>query len=181
MAELGFILSKMEEGLLVQDVLDMGAWLVPDIHYQTPELARITMLGDYERFRKVTRLFFILHPSYLRVPLDVREASKEGKSVYFIMQRNGGPTIDFLSSVEFSEGGEHRIKPGFIAHYSTFWNTETQQNEKMPAALLKLYRELSGLVRRLSTPRRTGVRTYWIGKEVQQLLAAGSLHLGIDE
>lgn len=179
MAELGFILSRQEEEALVRSALDVGASLVPDMDYTTPDAAQITTYPEYEEHRRQTRMFFILHPSYVTAPIGLRETPKDNKRVFFIVQRTGGPTVDFLSSVEFSEAGRSKINPGFLAHHKTFWNTKTQRNEDMPAALLELYRELSLAVKRMAIRQRVGVRTYWVGKAVQKLIENGVLDLGI--
>ncbi len=180
MAEFGFVLSKREEEALVRAALDSGAWLVPDVDYKTPEAARISTYTEYEGYRGSTRMFLIVHPSYFAAPLEMKETSKEGKCVYFIMQRNGGPTIEFMSSVEFREAGRAKINPGFLAHHKTFWNPKTHRNEDMPAALLKLYRELSSIAKKIATRQKVGMRTYWIGNVVKDLIEAGKLCLGID-
>lgn len=179
MAELGFILSKEEEEGLVVRALDASAWLVPDIDHQAPEPLRVTTLREYEECRKSTRMFFIQHPSYVKGPLEMREALKDGKRVFFVMQRNGGPAIEFMSSVEFAEGGRAKINPGFLGHHKTFWNPATQRNEEMPTDLLRLYRELSTEVKRMATREKVGVRTYWIGNVIQDRINTGSLRLGM--
>ena len=179
MPELGFVLTKQEEEGVIRHALSRGAWLVPDIDYKTSEPTRITTYEEYEECRKSTRLFFILHPSFSDTPLEMRETVKDRRQVFFVMPRNGGPSVEFLSSVEFSESGRAKINPGFIAHHKTYWNPRTQRNDAVPAALLELYRELSAEAKRVAMREKVGVRVYWIGRVVRRLMEAGKLQLGI--
>ena len=179
MAELGFVLTKQEEEGLIRHALGRGCWLVPDVDYESPEPIRITTYEQYEGCRKSTRLFFILHPSFSGAPLEMRETIKDNRRVFFVVQRNGGPTIDFLSSVEFSEAGQAKINPGFLAHHKTYWDPRAQKNESVPAALPEFYRDLSAEAKKLTVREKVGVRVYWIGREVQRLIESRKLQLGI--
>lgn len=120
MPELGFVLSASEETNVLKLVFDQGGWLVPDLNYTIPQYVTIGSYETYLDYRKQTRLFFILHPSYLKSPLDLHSIEKDGRTVYFIMQRNGGPTIDFLSCVEYKEKGKAYISTGSLSHYPTY-------------------------------------------------------------
>ena len=179
MAELGLILSKNEESRLVERALHAGCWLLPDVHYEAPQPTRISKIEEFDQWRKSTGLFFIQHPSFVKTPVEMTEIEKDGKKVFFIMQRNGGPTIDFMTAAEFEEGGRAKINPGFLAHHKSFWNSSTQRNEDMPPELLSLFRELSAEAKQMARRERVGVRTYWIGTVIQKQLGAGALHLGI--
>ena len=179
MPELGFILTTEEEEGVIRSALRNGAWLVPDIGHETSEPLQIKTYEEYERCRKSTRLFFIIHSSFYKVPLEMRETVREGQHVFVVMQRNGGPVIEYLSSVEFSEGGQANINPGFLAHHKTFWNPKAQENQAVPTTLLELYRELCAEAKNVARREKVGVRVYWIGRAVRQLIEAGKLHLGI--
>jgi len=179
MAELEFILSKVEEETLLKTALGSSCWFVPDINYGTAKPAHVTTYEEFKKYRERTRMFFILHESYIAAPLEMREILKDGQRVFFVMQRNGGPSIDFMSSVEFIEEGRTKINPGSLAHHKTFWNPKTRRNEETPGVLLKLYRELSAVVKKVATRHKVGVRTYWIGNAVHDRIKSGQLDLGI--
>jgi len=179
MPELGFILGKEEEARIIQCALNHGAWIVPDIGHESAEPLRVSTYAEYEVVRKSTRLFFIMHESYYMVPLEMIETVRDGRRVFTVMQRNGGPSIEFLSSVEFCENGQLKINPGFLAHHNTFWNQRAKANQSPPSPLLNLYRTLCAEGKNVARREKVGVRVYWIGREVRQRIDEGKLQLGI--
>lgn len=179
MPELGFILTQDEEMRVIRHALSMGTWFVPDIGHETAEPLRIETYAEYEHHRKMTRLFFIAHRSFSTTPLEMRETLRDEHRVYRIKQRNGGPVIDFLSSVEFHEDGKAKINPGFLAFHRTFWNANAQENQVPKPSLVTAYRELCAEVRKIAKREKVGLRTYWIGRGIRQRIGAGELQLGI--
>lgn len=179
MAEVGIVLSREEEANLVKLALSMKAWLTPDLDYVAPWPIRIKTYDDYKVHRQRARLFFILHDSFFVAPLEMRKIEKGGRSVYFIMQRNGGPTIDFLSTVEYEEHGKTHLGPGFLAYHRTFWNPKSEANEVPSEGLISFFKELTRTVKKASIRTKVGVRTYWIGKATTGLLEKGIKHLGV--
>jgi hypothetical protein len=173
------MLTKEEEEGVIRSALLLGAWLVPDIGHQTSTPLQIKTYEEFKEHRKSTRLFFIIHPSFYTVPLEMRETVRDGRHVFMVMQHNGGPAIEFLSSVEFTEGEQRKINPGFLAHHKTFWNPKVHENQAMPPTLLQLHSELCAQVKKVARREKVGVRVYWIGRAVRQLIEAAKLHLGI--
>jgi hypothetical protein len=180
MAELGILLTPTEERSIVEFVLSKGAFLVPDIDYSSGEHATVRSLSDYLRYRAATRLFFIVHQDYLTAPLEMRQTVKGGNLVYYVTQRNGGPSIDFLSTVEFTENSIAKVNPGFIAHHCTFWNPITGQNEKPPTSMIRLFGEIRSVIRSMAMSAKLGKRSYLIGEEMSAALKSGTKTLGID-
>jgi hypothetical protein len=180
MTELGILLTSSEERSLVEFVLSKGAFLVPDIDYSSGEYVAIRSLSDFLRYRAATRLFFIVHEDYLIAPLEMRQTVKGGNLVYYVMQRNGGPTIDFLSTVEFTENSEAKVNPGYVAYHRTFWNPKIGENEKPPNSMVRLFGEIRSFIRNMATAAKLGKRTYLIGEEMNAALKRGTKTLGID-
>lgn len=177
--EMDIVLSRQEEAEVVKLALRLKAWLVPDMNYPVPRPLQIRSYSDYEKYRGQERLFFILHASFMVTPLEMHEIEKEGRTVYYIVQKNGGPTIDFLSSVEYEEDGKSYVGSGFLAYHGTFWNPETHRNEKAPEALISFYAALTGMVKQIAVRTKVGARIYWIGREIAAQIERGEKYLGI--
>jgi len=114
MPQLDFLLSANEERRLVSAAFEQCLRLVPDADYDTPRYVTAGNLIRYCAYRARTQLFFILADDYVRSPLEFRCFSagpKPGR--YFIMQRNGGPTIDLRAPSQRRESATSEYGSGF--------------------------------------------------------------------
>jgi hypothetical protein len=160
--DLLFARSDCED--VVRFVLDLGATLVPS-NLRTAEVTRISNLDDYcIHLDSMEKLFHIQHPSFERCPLDVRRA--DGKNHFYVMLRNGGPTVDFLGPYEFEEAGKTHIGCGFIGYYPTFWNTQTHANEPAPTEQKRFYEQVLRQIRSNTIRMKVGKRTFWASRSV---------------
>lgn len=173
MPELTLYFSKKDEREFVRYVLEHGAWLVPDLDYRKPKYMVIRTEKTYQAFRRRSGLFFVLRDSYFQSPLEIGSVEKRGKIIHYISQRNGGPTIEFLPSIEFRERAHKYISMGSIGHYPTYWNTISCSMEKPPEALRSFYKFLVKWIKRKSIRIKPGVRTYWVGKHAVEAVRRG--------
>jgi len=168
------LFGRAETEEFVRFILEAGAWLVPS-HLPGPDVVRIldiaafqTCLGDMEK------LFHIQHEDFNRCPLEVRSArSAEGRVVFYVAPKIGGPTLDLLGPYEFEENGETRIGGGFISYYPAYWNTQTLSNEVAPLAQKAFYKKLLNYVRANAVKTKAGKRTYWVGTSTATLFREG--------
>lgn len=161
-------------------LLGKGAVLVPDVEFGSPIHDEVRTVEDYLRFRETTRLFFVLHDSFTVAPLELRSIQREGGQRYYVMQRSGGPTIDFLSTVQFVEEGVDKVNPGYLAFHRTFWDPKAGENRRPPDDLLKLYDELRSLLKTCAKHVKIGTRRYWVGNEMDTALRSGVRSIGIE-
>lgn len=91
MPETGFVLSGSDELVLTQEILKMGAVIVPDLHYPNDRPIQISDLPSFGENRKHTRLFFVLHPTFQEEPLEMREIVRDGRPSWYVGPRSGGP------------------------------------------------------------------------------------------
>src|SRR5690349_10799711 len=125
MPELGIVLNSAEEGRLIWRALREGAWLVPDLHYPTSAHDRLQLMSSIKLpYKKHVYSSSCTNVRKGTVGDEIRLAGRHPH--YCVFQRNGGPTINFLSTVEFVESAETIVNPGFIAHYPAFWNPVLQ-------------------------------------------------------
>jgi hypothetical protein len=178
MSEMSFVLNADEERLFVSAVFETGAWMIPNLHFQTPAMPTIVNVEEYYTYREKTSLFFILHDSYKLCPIELSAGEKHGARFFFVMQRNGRPTINYLSTSQFMKDGKLNLNPGFLSYYPTFWNTIVGENQKSPSSLPVLFRRLSANLRARSKSIRFGKRTYMVGKKTIEQVEAGRIEIG---
>jgi hypothetical protein len=118
MPQTDVLFSRTEHEELVGFVFAQGAWLVPS-RLATPRVTQIIDIASYRtHVDRAEKLFHIQHKSFERAPLEVRHThSPEGGDIFYVAQREGGPTLDLPGPYDFEEGGMARVAGGFISHY----------------------------------------------------------------
>ena len=106
---------------------------------------------------------------------------KPGGTVYFVRQRVGGPTIDFMGGGLFDESGSRFIRPGYLAYHSTYWNSKKRRMEKAPAELVTTYQALVKAIRKSATRIKPGKRVYWLGDDAKRQLLTGVKLVGYEK
>lgn len=178
MPEINILFSRTEDEGIVRHVLSLGGWLVPS-SLDSLRLLRINDIAGYrKRFDQQERLFHIQHKSFDLAPLEVRHAlTHDGRNIWYVAQRNGGPTVDLLGPYDFDDGGRHRIAGGFLGHYPTFWNPNVRANQAATTTQKEFYGALLRHIRANALKTRAGKRTCWIGRTTATDLKAGLVTL----
>lgn len=169
--QLDFYLSKEDKMELVALLFSKGATLIPSLHYPSEEYIELHSLKAYEEHVDKNRLMHIVHPSFSNMKLEFDSFEKEGKKVFYILQRYGGPTIDFYSPGNIVKKGVEFIGPGFVSIYSYYWKIK----EKLPASdeLKSFYRDLIDFIKNRSTPIKYAKRIYYVGFGANQAILRG--------
>lgn len=179
MPELDAFLGREDQRALASLLLAEGAVLVSDKNYETSHHQRLRSVDEFERARlDGVSLFYILSDAFDKSPLEMRFLKEKGN--YFIMPRNGGPAIEYSCGAVFFKDGIQHIAQSFLAHYSTYWNTLSNKNEKSPEELKLFYSKVARHVKAVSTKIRTKNRIYWIGTEAERLRRKGAKFVGVD-
>jgi hypothetical protein len=173
MAQLDFYLNGNDKNSLVSYVLSEGGYLVPDINYNGPKFNVIDNLEDYQLHVNQNRLLFILHNSYSKQSLTWRKIQKENKTVYYIPQRVGGPTIDFYSPGLIEKDGQHYIGPGNVSHYPSYFDTALNSYLSVSEELKLFYKRLISQIKKNSYAIKLNKRTYWIGNGAIKDISSG--------
>lgn len=171
MAQMDFYLSRQDKIELVEFLFLKGAKLVPSLHYPTEGYIELSTLDEYEKHVDENILIHITHPSFTTRRLEMDFFEKDGKRVFYICQRYGGPTIDFYSPGKIIENGISFIGPGFISIYPYSWNGK----EKVPASseLKSFYKDTSTFIKNRSTRLKNGRREYQITTGTIQAIQNG--------
>ncbi|MBI1929367.1 hypothetical protein HYR99_34625 [Candidatus Poribacteria bacterium] len=185
MAEAEFFLDSEDELEVMNFIFENGGWFVPDIRYKTNEYIDVRNEKEYLGCREATRLFFILHQTYLKSPLEMRpcESQIDGQRFYFIMPRNGGPTLDFYCPKPFIKDEVLHLPPGALGYYPTFWNTTAERNEKTPQEVVGFYRQIVKQIRENSSQavsNQTG-RSFYLSERALKKLKNGAKLVGLED
>jgi hypothetical protein len=180
MAETGAYLCDQDLLDIGESVFAHGAALVPDERYAQPTYVRITSTETLTRKLKSEdspRLWFVVSPAWERSPLEMDFVVKEERQIYYVRQKNGGPSIDIYYPRPFGTPNGLRLRPGYIAYHREFWNPVNQRMEAPPPELVEEYKRLRTFVARGGRRIREAGRSFIVTKNVDQLGAV----LGISD
>jgi hypothetical protein len=165
--------SEQDLESLAGVVLSNEGLLVPDMRYSAPVYSEIADIPTLRKVRPEARLFFVLHKSYLVTPLEMRCFSGEGTAMWYIVQRNGGPSIDIFCPGQVETASSKIIGQGYMGYHPTFWNPSTARNEQPPPALKQMYALLQRHIKQHATRVTLAKRTFWIGQDAVRLSRLG--------
>ena len=180
MPEMKLFMTEKDELELIRFVLGQECWLIPDIDYDSPRHQNISTERQFRDYRKRARLFFIVRDDILKSPLEMRRISKDGRTVFYIGQRRGGPTIDFLTSGTFIEKDQRFIRPGSLGHHPTYWNTLERKMVKPPAKFREVNKHLSRFVRETARHLVVERHSIWLWTEAEKEVRRGAKLVGFE-
>jgi len=182
MRELNLYQTEEDELELVKAALAEGCRMVPDSNYETPTVPTIDTVEAFRLCRLNERHFFILHERFQRLPITLRQISKDGKLRYYISPSQGGPFLEFMGGDIFvnEETGVKHIRSGFLAYRPEYWDEGLTKKEKAPSGLAETYRQLAKVIRATSTRIKPDKTVYWLGDHAKAQLLNG-VKLGLHE
>ena len=157
-----------------------GMVAVPCRDYPSSQHSIITSLDAFLKTANSCGQFFLLHETYTSCPLEIRQIiANGGRKFYYIMPRNGGPTID----LNWSVNGARLIRKGSLSHYPSYWNTLKKANMKPPEPLIQAYRKLASFIKtksqKIVAPKSK--RTFYLGTDAKRLRDGGVSLVGWDD
>lgn len=178
MAQLNFLLNKDDTVTLLNVCFQSGCVLIPSIHYDFEDYIVLNNVNDFMFFKKPVSLFLIVQQKYLMSPLRMDFfIDSLGQKKYYIVQRVGGPTIEFLSS--FSTKIPKEIKYGFISIYPFFYDNDNNKI-KPKQEVVELYKKFISVIKKNSNQIIFIKRKYWVGEMTLQEAIAKKIKLPPD-
>lgn len=174
-------MTGRDEVELVKFVLTEGAGLIPDLDYSRPKPELLSNRSEFASARVLTRHFFIVRDDYFKMPLHLRKIEKQGKLTYYIAQRKGGPTVDFLASGVFTRDGGRFIRPGMVSHYPTFFDDQEGCLRKAPKELIGFYRHITHFLKESYLRVKPKKVTFWLSPDAQSELRQGAKLIGLED
>ncbi len=142
MPETSIVFNREDEELLVSAMLRAGARFVA-MRQTVPEYDEISDLKSFKAKRASEGFFCALHDSYFQEPLSLwRVDAGYHEGTYTVEQRVGGPAIDVLCCVEYSEDNTEWISGGSIGYYKTYKSLISGEYEPTPKSLITFYKKI---------------------------------------
>jgi hypothetical protein len=148
MPETEFYAEREDEGRLARLFFELGFYLVPDLTYETSDVAALGNVDSYDRVRLETTLFFALHNEFVHSPLKTFQIGGSGWNAgkYAIHQRQGGPSLSFLCFRPYQKNAIKWLPSGSVGYYATYKNTLTNEYEKIPSGLRGKYHQIRAYI-----------------------------------
>jgi hypothetical protein len=171
MAQLDFYFNKNEKRNLLDFFFKNDFKLIPDNHYLTENYLILNSLHDAEPFLEKNVVFHLIHDSFSKNNLLLRKIEKQGKEIYYILPKYGGPTLDsYLNGIAETKG---IYSTNFIAYYSKYFINDVE----LPASqeLKTMFKLLSNYIKKNSKSYKFLNKTVWIGNDNDQEIVASKL------
>lgn len=160
---------------LVQFLLDQNCRIVPDLNYKEPFPLLIDSMREFENTRTIQeeKLFFVLSDTWQMTPLEFGQYEKEGHTIYYIKQKNGGPTLDIFAPLPIVHKDKVVLPHGYIAYHGQFWNPAAEANEVAPNSLKSAYLNAKKILQTNAMTLKAHKRTYVIASNARKKLEEG--------
>lgn len=174
MAQTDFFLSIEEREQFVLHCFEKKCSIVPHLHYSTSDYITLHSMDEYKKCDNHT-MFSIVNSAFSDSMLGIDFNIINNRKRYFIMQRYGGPTIDFFSPI-FGQIDNKTIGPGYIGIYPFYYD---KKGEKLYPndGLKQYYNEFIKFIKKISTPVKLTKRTFWIGHKAIDLCRSAEYRL----
>ncbi|MCG2618206.1 hypothetical protein LZZ85_28180 [Terrimonas sp. NA20] len=174
MSQIDFFVCNSERRDLLSLCLGNGLTLIPDMHYQDNSYMSIKDFDGLELYNDNSPKFYLTSQKFTFYPFKIDSVINSGRLIYYIVQRQGGPYIDFFTPV-LGEVNNNIIGPGFVGIFPFYYNglQKIHPNQEF----IKAYKELVIAIKKISVKVTLGRRTFWIGKETVDLVKRGKVRL----
>lgn len=180
MPEINFYLDEGDKIDLMSFVFSEGGCIIPNLRYEKASFPLIKSIEEYKLYVNRSLLFFIVHDSYSRESLTWEKFNKEGKELFYIPQRYGGPTIDFYSPGKIEKDGIPFIGPGSVSYYPSYYSIVRGAKMDAPEAQKVLYKKISKEIKK-GFAIKPSKRRYWVGLKAIQNLRMGYKLIDVDD
>lgn len=144
MPQLDCYLCEADVVEIAEKLFEQRATIIPSLDYATPQPLVVLTLGKLREILHDVNvsLLFVLSPHWQRSPLQLASITKGGRKVFYVCQKEGGPTLDIFYPQPREVHGSLAIPAGFISYHEEFWNPSAQRMEPAPKQLIKAYRDV---------------------------------------
>lgn len=171
MPQTDFFLCREERINLANFIFSNGLIMIPDLNYETKDAKVLHNINDFIPFVDKNEIMFIVSPEIDMSSFVFGECEKDGKTYYYIRQKYGLPTIDFLYA-GITEISDNKICPGSMSLHAFIYGDNG--NKIYPSVHLQdKYKILCDFLKEQSIRLKLTKRTFWIGKKSILLCKSG--------
>ncbi len=180
MAEIEFFGVEEEILEVVNWLLGQQCALIPDIHYDSKTVRRMTRALEIRDAAISIPHFFVIREELLESPLDVREVTTTDKHFFYIDPRTGGPSLQFYWGRHTEKEGQQQFSTSWLSYYDWYINSVTGAREKLSKDLLEIYSNCAKLIRTRRRKIQPGKRGFFISPIMEQLIRSGAVLIGLE-
>ena len=172
MPALDLLLATADRLRLLHWTLELGAVLVPDVHYAAPHYEEIRSLSKLEQFI-AARQFHVLRSDWQVEPLLMKPyVNKLKGGGFYIAQRYGGPALTYALYPQREENGRAVLGRGAIHHYSFYYSSADARRLGPGEPMKAFYAAATQLMKTGGSRLKGKVRGVWVACDGSKLLAA---------
>jgi hypothetical protein len=180
MAEIEFFAVEEEIVEVVSWLLDQRCTLIPDMHYDSTTIARLTQLSEIRQVGVSTPHFFVIREDLLESPLSMREVTTTDKHFFYIDPRTGGPSLQLYWGRHVEKEGRQHLSASWLSYYNWYEDSVTGERKKVSKALLDIYFDCGKIIRAKCRKIQPGKREFWISQTVEELVRSGTILVGLE-
>ena len=175
MPDLVMYLTEDDQRRFVDFVLGTGAFLIPDMHVENPSFPTIVSLAQYESYRaRLVSKYYIQRDDFTRFSPTARSIQQDGRMIYYVSQREGGPFVDFSGGGTHQENDCTVVRAGGFGHYPTYFQADVEY--PAPETLKRYHAELRKyLLRGAMRLGRTKTKPWILAGAVEAIHSGGKL------
>jgi hypothetical protein len=176
MPDTDFYVSAEDEQTLVGHLLGKGGALLVDRHYSAPVPDTLDSIHAFEHLRRsegVSQLF-VIFAQCEESPVTMRRIDKGDAHFFYILPREGGPTLDLIFGPRKTVEGRVAIPHASVSHYPTYWSTTRQKNLPAPKELVSIYKAVVAEMKKEAVQLYWGPRRYWVARGAAASVRAGA-------
>ncbi|WP_312508875.1 hypothetical protein [Chryseobacterium culicis] len=150
-------------------ILSLNGKIIPDLNYSDENFIIISCSDQFLDFidHKTVR-FFIISDKFSEEELVMKKNRFSETPIYNIVQRMGGPYIDFALYRGFSESAKVPFKRTDIGYYTKFLDKNDLSIEHITNNNVKVfYNEMIKFVRGMCDMRQVDGKKYYIDKSLK--------------
>lgn len=175
MSEASFFLMPPEIEELLARLLEEGCWIVLDKRYEEPQMEIVRSRESLARTLRAANNhgFFVMSERTRRSGLVLREFVKDGKRMWYVPQRTGGPSLDLFYWAPRPMGSGLVLPPGLLAYHSAYIDSGTGMSVRAPTELKELYGVVLARMRQICSRVKLGSRGYLLSHQTSDFLKGG--------
>ena len=180
MPEIEFFAVEPENVEMLEWLLEQRCVLIPDMHYVSPSLTRLTEVPAVRNVAREIPHFFVIRDDLIESPLSVREVNTPEKDFFYVDSRTGGPCLELYWGRRFEEHGQSRLSASWLSRYPWYEDSLTGARKRLPKDLVSLYSGFAKVVQAKRRKIKPGKREFWVSEEIERLVRNGLSLVGLE-
>lgn len=181
MAEIEFFLENEEILGVVSCLLGMRCSFVPDIHYPSPTITKMSEPLEVQELAATTPHFFVVREDLLGSSLHMREVQTTDQHFFYIDPRTGGPSLQFFWGRSSEKDNRRYLSASWLSYYDWYIDGMTGERKKVPSAIVEIYSEFAKVIRTSYRRIQPSKRRFFVSPTVESMVREGMVLVGLED